>query len=286
MTVAIVCDSSADLPASLLEARGLRAAPIGYSLGASHHRQGEQSATDFYAAVAAGDRFTLSGVAEADWETVFKQAGAGVDDGIVCLCQAFGTSSPSFETAEFAQRQVEHFHEFKARVHQTPRSTACYAAITIALARVAASGASGDDVVAALGAVTPSADIFMLAPNVDTLDRAGELSAVESASGIGPLDFGVPVFRARDRIKAVSLEDNAEAAEDALIERAAAVLGDAASIVVVTHAQALEAAERLRAKAEAKLPCDELHVTELGPTVGGLLGAGAWGLGFCNAAPV
>ena len=70
MTVAIVCDSSADLPASLLEARGLRAAPVGYSLGASHHRQGEQSTADFYAAIAAGDGLTLSGVTEADWEAV------------------------------------------------------------------------------------------------------------------------------------------------------------------------------------------------------------------------
>ena len=123
----------------------------------------------------------------------------------------------------------------------------------------------------------------MLAPDVDGLDRAGELAAVQSQSGIGSLDFGVPVFRARDRIKALELADDAEQAENILIDRAAEILGGRPAILVVTHALAVEAAERLRAKAESRLTVDELHVTELGPTVGGLLGAGAWGLGFCQA---
>ncbi len=285
MSVAIVCDSSVDLDATLLEARGLHSAPVGYALGAGFYRQGGQSAADFYAAVGAGQRLTLNGVTSEDWEAVFERAGQGVDEGIVCLCQAFGSSSPSFDAAEFAQRRVLHFHEINVRVHQTPRSTAGYAAIALAVGRAAQAGGSRDDVEAALNAVSGSADVFMLAPDAAGLERAGELAAVESASGIGPLDFGVPLFRARDRIKAVSLEDSAEAAEDALIERAAAALGGKPSIVVVTHAQSPEAAERLRAKAEAGLPCDELHLTELGPTVGGLLGAGAWGLGFCRTAP-
>ena len=285
MSVAIVCDSSVDLPEALLAERGLSAAPVGYALGASYYRQGEQSAAEFYAAVARGERLTLSGVATEDWEALFEAVGKDVDEGVLCLCQAFGSSSPSFDAAEFAQRRVAHFHEIEVRVHQTPRSTAGQAAIALALAHVAQAGGSRAEVEAALDAISAGADVFMLAPDVDGLERAGELAAVESASGIGPLDFGVPVFRARDRIKAVSLEDEAEAAEDALIELASAALGGDEAIVVVTHAQSPDAAARLRDKAEARLSCAELHVTELGPTVGGLLGAGAWGLGFCRTAP-
>lgn len=285
MSVAIVCDSSVDLPEALLAERGLRAAPVGYALGASHYRQGEQSAEEFYAAVARGERLTLSGVATEDWEALFEAVGKDVDEGVLCLCQAFGSSSPSFDAAEFAQRRVAHFHEIEVRVHQTPRSTAGQAAIALALAHVAQAGGSRAEVEAALDAISAGADVFMLAPDVDGLERAGELAAVESASGIGPLDFGVPVFRARDRIKAVSLEDDAEAAEDTLLELASAALDGDEAILVVTHAQSPDAAARLRDKAEARLSCAELHVTELGPTVGGLLGAGAWGLGFCRTAP-
>ena len=285
MSVAIVCDSSVDLPAALLAERGLRTAPVGYSLGAVHYKQGEQTSADFYDAVARGDRLTLTGVSSEDWEAVIQEAAGEVDEGVICLCQAFGSSSPSFDAAEYASRRLEHFHELDVRVHQTPRSTAGQAAIALAVARIAQTGSDRAAVEHALDEVSFSADIFMLAPDVDGLDRAGELSAVQSASGIGSLDFGVPVFRARDRIKAVELADDAEQAEDSLLEHAARILDGQPAILVVTHALAPEAAARLQEKAAAQLNVDELHVSELGPTVGGLLGAGAWGLGFCQAPP-
>lgn len=283
MSVAIVCDSSVDLSPELLAERGLSTAPVGYSLGATYYSQGDQSHAEFYEALAQGERLTLNGVTSEDWESAFLAAAEGHDEGVICLCQAFGSSSPSFDAAEFASRRIDHFHQMDVRIHQTPRSTAGQAAIALAVARVSQTGGDRAAVEQALDDVTASADIFMIAPDVDGLDRAGELSAVQSQSGIGPLDFGVPVFRARDRIKAVELADDEEQAEEMLLDRAAAILGDQPAILVVTHALAPEPAGRLRDKASARLSVDEIHITELGPTVGGLLGAGAWGMGFCQA---
>lgn len=283
MSVAIVCDSSVDLPADVLEQRGLRAAPVGYSLGSRIYRQGEQTHDEFYAALAGGETLIINGVNSDSWEAVYQAAADGHEDGVVCLCQAFGSNSPSFDFAEYAARRMNHFENLNIRVHQTPRSTAGQAAIALALARVAQAGGDLESVESALDQVTGSADIFMIAADVDGLERAGELPLVTSSSGLGPLDFGVPVFRARDRIKAVDLADDTEEAEELLLDRAADILGGDPSIVVVTHALAPEAAARLRDKAAARLNADEVHVTELGPTVGGMLGAGAWGMGFCNA---
>ena len=188
------------------------------ALGATYYSQGEQSHAEFYEALGRGERLTLNGVTSEDWESVFLAAAEGHDEGVICLCQAFGSSSPSFDSAEYASRRMTHFHEIEVRVHQTPRSTAAQAAIALALARVAQNGGDREAVERALDEATASADIFMIAPDVDGLDRAGELAAVQSQSGIGSLDFGVPVFRARDRIKAVELADDAEQAEDALLE--------------------------------------------------------------------
>lgn len=283
MSVAIVCDSSVDLSPELLAERGLSTAPVGYSLGATYYSQGAQSHAEFYEALERGERLTLNGVTSDDWESVFLAAAEGHDEGVICLCQAFGSSSPSFDAAEFASRRIDHFHQMDVRIHQTPRSTAGQAAIALAVARVSQAGGDRAAVERALDDVTASADIFMIAPDVDGLDRAGELSAVQSQSGIGPLDFGVPVFRARDRIKAVELADDEEQAEEMLLDQAAAILGDQPAILVVTHALAPEAAGRLRDKASTRLSVDEIHITELGPTVGGLLDAGAWGMGFCQA---
>jgi len=283
MSVAIVCDSSVDLAADALEQRGLRTAPVGYSLGSRIYQQGEQTHDEFYEALAGGETLIINGVNSDSWEAVYQAAAEGHDEGVVCLCQAFGSNSPSFDFAEYAARRMNHFESLNVRVHQTPRSTAAQAAIALALARVAQAGGDLEAVESALDQVTGSADIFMITPNVDGLDRAGELPLVTSSSGLGPLDYGVPVFRARDRIKAVDLADDAEEAEELLLNRAADILGGEPSIVVVTHALAPEAAARLRNKAAARLNVDEVHMTELGPTVGGMLGAGAWGMGFCNA---
>ena len=285
MSVAIVCDSSVDLAAEVLEQHGLRPAPVGYSLGSNLYLQGEQSHQEFYDALASGQPLTINGVSSESWETAYKAAAEGHEDGVVCLCQAFGSNSPSFDFAEYAARRMNHFEDLNVRVHQTPRSTAGQAAIALALARVAGAGGNLEDVERALDHVTGSADIFMITPDVHGLERAGELPLVTSSSGLGPLDFGVPVFRARDRIKAVDLADDTEQAEEMLLNRAADILGGAPSIVVVTHALAPDAAARLRDKASSRLNLDEIHVTELGPTVGGMLGTGAWGMGFCNAPP-
>ena len=285
MSVAIVCDSSVDLAADVLEQHGLRAAPVGYSLGSNLYLQGAQSHHEFYDALASGEPLILNGVSSESWEAVYRAAAEGHDEGVVCLCQAFGSNSPSFDFAEYAARRMSHFEQLSVRVHQTPRSTAGQAAIALALSRVAQSGADLAAVEQALDAVTSSADIFIITPDVDGLERAGELPLVTSSSGLGPLDYRVPVFRARDRIKAVDLADDAEQAEEMLLNRAAEILGGEPSIVVVTHALAPEAAARLREKALNRLNVDEIHVTELGPTVGGMLGAGAWGMGFCNAPP-
>lgn len=285
MSVAIVCDSSVDLPPDVLASHGLRTAPVGYSLGSRIYLQGEQSHQEFYDALAGGESLIINGVTSEHWEAVYKAAAADHEDGIICLCQAFGSNSPSFDFAEYASRRMNHFEDLNVRVHQTPRSTAGQAAIALAMANVARAGGDLAAVEHALDEVTSSADIFMITPDVDGLDRAGELPLVTSSSGIGPLDYGVPVFRARDRIKAVDLADDVEEAEDLLLNRAAEILGDAPSILVITHALAPEAASRLRGKAASRLNAEQLQITELGPTVGGMLGAGAWGMGFCQAPP-
>ena len=278
---AIACDSSVDLDAASLSAAGLAAAAVGYALGASHRRQGEQTLAEFYDAVAAGEALSISGVASEDWEALFGEIGSA-ETPVLCLTQAFGSHAPSFDAAEYASRRVEHFHQVSVRVHQTPRSTAAAAAIALTLAEAARGGASLEELEAALDEISPSADAYFIASDLDQLERSGELAAVQSQSGLGAFDFSVPLFRARDRLKAVSLHDDPSGAEDDLLERAAAALEGRPATVVVTHALNPEAAAGLAEKARAALDVHDLQVTELGPTVGGLLGRGAWGLGFCR----
>ena len=199
---------------------------------------------------------------------------------MICICQSFG-SSFTYVAAQVASRRVADETETPIRVINSGRSTAAQSAITIVAARAAQGDASADKVVRVIEATAPRAEAFAIALSADQLDRAGQLRAVTTQSGVGALDGGVPLFRVRDRLRALAVADDAGTAEQQLLERAEQVAGGDAVTLVVTHARAPEAAERLRAAAEGRLKVTATVVTEMGPTLGSLLGAGAYGLGFC-----
>lgn len=280
--VAIVADSSIDLPPHLLEKLGVVTAPIGYNLGADHYRDGEQELSDLYRRVAQGEHLELTGVDGADFERAFLAAGHSGGE-VLCLCQSFGSSSPNFDAASLATRRVAHLHNVSVHVMNTARATAGQAALTIAAARAAQAGWSKEQVEGFVAHVAGTAETYVIAASLDQLARSGQLKRIATQSGLGPLDGATPLFRARDRLVAVAREPDAGAAEEALAERVRRAADGKPLVVVLTNARAPEAVARLRARLEERLDVAECHVTEMGATLVSLLGPGAYGLGFCPA---
>ena len=277
--VAIVTDSSIDLSPGQASGVGAFLAPISYELGGQRYQSGQQTAAEFFDALKAGSAAALSGVDADDFERSFSEAAEGADE-LICICQSFG-SSFTYVAAQVASRRVADDTGTPIRIINSGRSTAAQAAITIVAGRAAQRDATADEVMRVIEATTPRSESFAIAPSVDQLDRAGQLQAVTTQSGVGSLEHAVPLFRVRDRLRALAVADDAGAAELDLLERAERVAAGDAVTLVVTHALAPEAAEGLRAAAEARLKVSETVVTEMGPTLGSLLGAGAYGLGFC-----
>ncbi len=147
----------------------------------------------------------------------------------------------------------------------------------------ARAGADAAAVSALIEEATASADTLLLAASLDQLEAVGQLSIVQSQSGVGRLDDGAPLFRLRGRLSALSVEDDQEAAEAALIAGLASRLGGRPAFVVATHADAASDAARLLAAAGEAVKVRGSITTEAGPTIAGLLGRGAYGLGFCAA---
>ena len=279
--VAVVTDISIDLSPQQAAELGVILAPISYELAGQRFQSGEQSAQEFFAALDAGATATLSGVDPGAFEQAFREAAQDHDE-LVCICQSFG-SSFTYVAAQVAALKVSEEAETPIRIINSGRSTAAQAAITVAASRAASSAESADEVLRVVEAVAPQAETFAVAASLDQLERSGQLQAVASQSGIGSLDDGVPVFRVRDRLRALLLADDAIEGERALLERAEQAAGGAPVTLVVTHAGVPEAAERLRSAAEQRLKVSEAFVTAMGPTLGSLLGAGAYGLGFAAA---
>ena len=276
MPVAIVTDASVDLPREEAAATGIFLAPLHYEIDGTRHASWEQSAEALYDALDSTSA-TISGVDSEDFEAAFRSAAASHEQ-ILCICQSFG-SSFTYVAAQVAARQVAHDAGVEIRIINTGRSSAAQAAIVLAAARVADDTADADALLATVEELAPRAETFVISSSVDQLERAGQLSLVSTQSGVGRLDEGVPLYRVRDQVRAVTLEHDEAAAEAALVDRVAAVIGDDAAILVATHAMAPEAAARLAAAIADRVTVREQTTTELGPTIGAQLGRGTYGVG-------
>lgn len=279
--VAVVTDASVDLSAEQAAEAGAILAPITYELGGQRYLSGTQSADEFFAALQSNGGATLNGVEPDDFEAAFRRA-VEADDEVICVCQSFG-SSFTYVAATIGSQRVQAGSEAAIRIVNTGRSTAAQAAITLAAAADAKAGKSLAEVLAGIEQASTQAETFVISPSVEQLDRAGQLKIVTSQSGIGPLEPGVPLFRVRDRLTAIAVADDSAAAESDLLDRAEQLAAGSPVMLVVTHAQAPEAAERLAAAARQRLSVRESIVTEMGPTLGALLGSGAYGLGLCTS---
>ncbi len=277
--VAIVTDASVDLSPEQAAEAGAIIAPLTYELGGERYLTGSQSVDEFFATLQTHGEAAVSGVQADDFEAAFRQA-VEADEEVICICQSFG-SSFTYVAAQVGSQRVQADSTLTVRIVNTGRSTAAQAAITLIAAAEAKAGKSMAEVLATIERASTQAETFVISPSVEQLDRAGQLKIVTSQSGIGALEPGVPLFRVRDRLTAITVGDDAAAAESELLDRAAQLADGSPVALVVTHAQAPGAADRLAAAADRRLSVQEAIVTEMGPTLGALLGPGAYGLGLC-----
>jgi DegV family protein with EDD domain len=275
VAVSIVTDASVDLAPEQAAGLGIALAPITYTVDGHRYVTGEQPLPALYDAIAGGGDVQVIGVEPGDFEGAFRGASEAADE-IVCVCQSFG-STFTYVAAEVAARRVS----AGVRIINTGRSGAAQAALAIAAARAARDGADAARVVALIENAATRADTYVVSAGLEQLQRSGALAAIRAQSSVGRIEDGVPLLRARGRLTAVALLDDAAAAESALVDRVADAATGGEAVLVVTHARAPEAAERLHKALTGRLRVEESVVTEMGPVLTALLGPGAYGAGFC-----
>lgn len=280
-TVAIVSDASIDLPQGVAAELGITLAPLGYELNGRRFLAGEQPPAEFYAGLDDDGRAIVEGVSADDFEVALREA-AQHAPAVLCLCQSVGSSFTRV-SAEVAIRRVQ--KDIDVRLISPGRSTAGLGAICMAAAGAARDGKSADAVFALVEELSLAADTYAIPGSLDLLERSGDLELFNSQSNVGPIDAGIPVFRVRGRVSPVAVAPDHPAAEAALLERIASAAGDREVIAIAVHAEAPEAAQRLADDVRGRLNVSELHIGPMGPTIGSVLGPGAYGLGFCALPP-
>ena len=264
MSVRVVTDSAADLSDELVKELDVAVVPLTIRFGADEFidRQ-DLTPEEFYARCAASPVLPETAApSPGRFEEAFRHAFDDGADSVVCINISSGLSA-TMASAQNAARALE---GRDVRIIDSRSVTWGLGSQVVAAARAAASGATADDIVALVEGMVPRTRVYGTLDTLENLKKGGRIGNAQALIGsllsIKPLisvdgHDGVveEAGRARTRTKALrGLVDKVR--EAGAIEN----LG-------VMHGQAPEIEEFVKMLAEVH-PMDQIHVGEIGATIG------------------
>jgi DegV family protein with EDD domain len=276
VSVAVLTDSTAYLPAELLDRLGIDVVPLYVVLPGHSGREGREIEPDEVAAALAarGQRVSTSRPTPGDFVSAYRRRlGAGADR--LVSIHLSSELSGTWDAARLAASQVG---EHLVTVIDT-RSTAmgCGFAV-LAAARAAEGGADAAEVAAVARATAAATRTFFVVDTLEHLRRGGRIGT--AAAALGSALAVKPVLHVRDG-QVVSLEKvrTFGRALHRLVQHAVEAAGEGPVSVAVHHLAAPERADRLAAELRDRLPAlREMYVSELGAAIGAHVGPGAVGV--------
>lgn len=273
--VAVVTDSTCDLPPELVESLGLRVVPLSVTFGEETLIAGVQlSPTDFYARLAASETLPTTSQPAPAW---FEEAYADcADDGYThvvslhCSSALSGTVALARDRARRAELDVE--------VVDTRLVGSALGAAALAAHRVAEAGGSRTEVIAAADRVRAGAASLIVVDTLDHLRRGGRLSGAQAAIGTALKVKPILHLTADGRVEVRERTRTWTRALERVGVLAAEAAGGRPVDVTVAHAVAPARAEQLWAVVERHVDLGQRLETLIGPVVGSHVGPGAVGL--------
>lgn len=281
MSTALVTDSTAYLPAGMLEGLDVRVVPLHVVVGGKEHREGvDVGSAEVAAALRSFTPVSTSRPAPAAFLAAYEAAAAAGADAVVSVHISADLSS-TVGGAELAAAQSP----VPVTVVDSRALGMVMGHAVLAGARAARDGAGPDAVARVVRETCAGASVVFYVDTLEFLRRGGRIgragALLGSALAIKPI-LGlrdgqiVPVEKVRTASRAIArLEEMAvEAAGGASGGAGAGGVTGAGVDVAVHHLDSAERAERLLERLAARLPEARLDLVELGAVVGAHVGPG------------
>ncbi|HHH42003.1 MAG TPA: DegV family protein [Chloroflexi bacterium] len=283
--VYVVTDSTADVPAPLVEELEITVVPNYINFGLESLRdQVEISRQSFYRRLATEPVLpTTAAPSVGDFEAAYRRLlprleGAGPGSGIVSIHCAANLSA-IHNTALLASRSLA---QVPIAVLNSGMLTMALGWQVIAAARAARAGASLEEVVATVEALRPRVRLYAVLDTLEFLHRSGRVSWARAA--MGALLRIKPIVEVRDgQVFQRERVRTRKRAVARLVEITEA-LGPLEALAVL-HTNAPEAVEQLHRTLAARFPDAETIVEEATPVLGVHVGPGALGIAAVVRAP-
>jgi DegV family protein with EDD domain len=272
--IAVVTDSTADLPAELVADLGIRVVPLRVNIDGRSARDGvDVTSHEVAEALRAKANVTTSRPSPADFAAAYQ---ACLDDGASHIV-SIHLAAPLSGTWEAATLAAQDFGHGVVRVVDSRSTAMALGFAVLAAARSARDGASAAQV---QGAATDTVDSTRTMFYVDTLEYLRRGGRIGTATALLATSLAVKPLLQMVEGQVVALEKvrTPSKALARLVQLTAEAAGPGPVDLAVHHLDALERAEVVAAQLRAAVPrIGELYVVELGAVVGAHLGPGVIG---------
>jgi DegV family protein with EDD domain len=271
VTVAVVTDSAAAIPADLVGRHGITVVPMWLTVDDVPTREGERKLGELL-----GDtRVTTSAPTPGEFASAVRQCLDRGADSVLVLTIA-SVMSASHDAAMVAAREEGP----KVRVVDTMTAAGGQALVVLAAAECAGAGGSLDEVAAVAADAARRVQLVATVPDLSHLVRSGRVPGIAGWAG---RTFGIsPLFAFRaGKVHRLRPAFGIDAALDRIIARfrRSAEAGSRPHVVAL-HALAPDAADNLLARATADTDPIESFVSEFGSVMVVQAGPGIVGLAW------
>lgn len=277
--VAVVTDSTADIPQDVAEERGLRVVPMTVTFGDDDHISGVTLDADvFYGLLAASETLPTTSQPNPAW---FEEAYADAADEGADAVVSVHISSELSGTCGLAGR-VASDASLPVTVVDSRHAGGSLALAVFAALRAAERGADPDEVAEAARSVAAQTALYFVVDDLEYLKRGGRLTGAQKLLGsvlrvkpVLTIDDGRVVPQEKVRTWKRAIERLGELAGD--------YAGGEAVDVIVTHAVAGERAADVWLALDGRIGIRDRLETTIGPVVGTHIGPGAVGVALSRA---
>ena len=274
--VAIVTDSTAGLPAELVEELGIHVVPVLLIQGGQTFLDGvDITPTEVYRRLRAGEsEFTSAAPSVPEFLKVYQAAARGAS-GVLSIHMSPELSN-TYGVALAASKQVE---AVPTIVFNCNSAAIGQGFVVLEAARAAATGATLEEVVRRAEDISARIQFLFTLDTFEYLRKSGRMGGAAALMGtvlqIRPVLYipqgTVEVFaRPRTKPRAIQL----------ILQQMAKQPPDRPMHAAIAHADVQEEAEDLRRTVSERFHCAELLLTEFTPVVGAHTGPGLLGIAF------
>ena len=274
--VLVVTDSSATVPADLLQELGIQVVPILLNMNGRTYRDGiDITPSEVYRRQRASKTLpTTAAPSAGDFLRIYAAA-AQEASGIVSI-HVPSELSATYTVASTACQLVD---GIPIRLVDSRSVAMGQGFVVLEAARAAAAGADLDEVVARAEEVARQVHVLAALDTLEYLYRGGRIGGAAAFLG-SMLQIKPIVYVADGTVAAFAKPRTMSRAVELMLDEMARRAGNRPLHVAVLHADALVEAKELRREIEERFDCSELYITEFTPVMGVHAGSGVLGVAF------